>query len=171
MSKRISMKEYQVALSEKLGDAAMTRSISTVLGVLVGEDRWLVHMNDVSEVLQMPEITPVPLTHSWFLGVANVQGIVYGIADLAAYFGGAHTKVEQKTRILLVSPRFEVNSGLLIGRTLGIRNVTDFKRVVDDGTHSQMGVAGIFKDKRGEIWYELNLQDLVRDEGFLQVAA
>jgi len=90
MSERISMKEYQAALSEKLGDVAMTEPISTVLGILIGEDRWLVHMNDVSEVLQMPEITPVPLTHSWFLGVTNVQGNLYGIADLAAYFGGGH---------------------------------------------------------------------------------
>jgi twitching motility protein PilI len=127
-------------------------------------------MNDVNEVLQMPKITPVPLTHSWFLGVANVQGNLYGIADLAAYFGGVHTTVEQKTRILLASPRFEVNSGLLVRRTLGIRNVTDFERV-DDSVHSQMGVAGIYKDRQGQHWYELNLRDLVRDEDFLQVAA
>ena len=170
MSKRISIKDYQATLSEKLGSAAMTESMSTLLGVLVGEDRWLVHMNDVSEVLQMPKITPVPLTHSWFLGVANVQGNLYGIADLAAYFGGLHTTVEQKTRILLASPRFEVNSGLLVRRTLGIRNVTDFERV-DDGAHSQMGIAGIYKDRQGQRWYELNLQDLVRDEDFLQIAA
>jgi len=170
MSKHINMKDFQATLSEKLGSAAMTEPMSTVLGVLVGEDRWLVHMNDLSEVLQMPKITPVPLTHSWFLGVANVQGNLYGIADLAAYFGGVHTTVEQKTRILLASPRFEVNSGLLVRRTLGIRNVTDFERV-DDSVHSQMGVAGIYKDRQGQRWYELNLQDLVRDEDFLQVAA
>ena len=170
MSKHINMKDFQATLSEKLGSAAMTEPMSTVLGVLVGEDRWLVHMNDLSEVLQMPKITPVPLTHSWFLGVANVQGNLYGIADLAAYFGGVHTTVEQKTRILLASPRFEVNSGLLVRRTLGIRNVTDFERV-DDSVHSQMGVAGIYKDRQGQRWYELNLRDLVRDEDFLQVAA
>jgi len=170
MSKHINMKDFQATLSEKLGSAAMTEPMSTVLGVLVGEDRWLVHMNDLSEVLQMPKITPVPLTHSWFLGVANVQGNLYGIADLAAYFGGVHTTVEQKTRILLASPRFEVNSGLLVRRTLGIRNVTDFERV-DDSVHSQMGVAGIYKDRQGQRWYELNLQDLVRNEDFLQVAA
>ena len=96
MSKRINMKDFQTTLSEKLGGAATTNPIATVLGVLVGEDRWLVHMNDVSEVLQMPEITPVPLTHSWFLGVANVQGSLYCITDLASYFGGIDTLIEQK---------------------------------------------------------------------------
>ena len=170
MSKHISMKDFQATLSEKLGSAAMTEPMSTLLGVLVGEDRWLVHMNDVSEVLQMPKITPVPLTHSWFLGVANVQGNLYGITDLASYFGGAHTTIEQKTRILLASPRFKVNSGLLVRRTLGIRNVTNFERV-NDGAHSKIGVAGIYMDRQGQRWYELNLQDLVSDEDFLQIAA
>lgn len=170
MSKRISIKEFQASLSEKLESAAMTQTVSTVLGVLIGRDRWLVHMSDVSEVLQVPKITQVPLTHSWFLGMANVQGNLYGIADLAAYFGGAHTKVGQKTRILLVSPRFEVNSGLLISRTLGIRNASDFERI-DDGNSSQLGVSGIYKDDQGQQWNELSLQDLVRDEEFLQVAA
>ena len=170
MSKRIDMKDFQATLSEKLGSVAIAEPISTVLGVLIGEDRWLVHMNDVNEVLQMPKITPVPLTHSWFLGVANVQGNLYGITDLASYFGGAHTTIGQKTRILMVSPRFEVNSGLLVRRTLGIRNVTAFERV-NDGAHSQMGVAGIYMDRQGQRWYELNLQDLVRNEDFLQIAA
>lgn len=168
MSKRINMKDFQTTLSEKLGGAATTNPIATVLGVLVGEDRWLVHMNDVSEVLQMPEITPVPLTHSWFLGVANVQGSLYGITDLASYFGGIDTLIEQKTRILLASSRFEVNSGLLVRRTLGIRHITDFERI-NDGAHS--GMAGIYKDRQGQRWHELNIQDLVRDEDFLQIAA
>lgn len=170
MAQRISIKEFQASLSEKLESAAMTQPVSTVLGVLIGRDRWLVHMTDVSEVLQVPKITRVPLTHSWFLGMANVQGNLYGIADLAAYFGGAHTKVEQKTRILLVSPRFEVNSGLLVSRTLGIRNESDFERIEDDNS-SQLGVSGIYKDNQGQHWNKLNLQDLVRDEEFLQVAA
>jgi twitching motility protein PilI len=170
MSKRISIKDFQASLSEKLESAAMTQPVSTVLGVLIGRDHWLVHMTDVSEVLQVPKITQVPLTHSWFLGMANVQGNLYGIADLAAYFGGAHTKVEQKTRILLVSPRFEVNCGLLVSRTLGIRNESDFERI-EDGNSPQLGVSGIYKDNQGQHWNELNLQDLVRDEEFLQVAA
>lgn len=168
MAKRINIKDFQATLSEKMGGAAMTDPVATVLGVLVGEDRWLVHMHDVSEVLQIPKITPVPLTHSWFLGVANVQGDLYGITDLASYFGGINTLIEQKTRILLASSRFEVNSGLLVRRTLGIRHITDFERI-KDGVHS--GMAGIYKDRQGQNWYELNIQDLVRDEDFLQIAA
>ena len=99
-----------------------------------------------------------------------MQGNLYGITDLASYSGGAHTTIEQKTRVLLASPRFEVNSGLLVKRTLGIRNVTDFERV-NDSVHLKIGVAGIYMDRQGQHWYRLNLKDLVRDEDFLQIAA
>ena len=36
MSKRISIKDFQASLSEKLEGAAMTQPVSTVLGVLIG---------------------------------------------------------------------------------------------------------------------------------------
>ena len=172
MSKRISIKEFQAELSEKLENATTTHPVSTVLGVLIGKERWLVHMADVGEVLQIPSITQVPLTHTWFLGMANVQGNLYGIVDLAAYLGGANTKIDQKTRILLVSPRFDINSGLLVSRTLGIRNISDFERIENNDSDSYpLGVSDVYKDEHGQHWNELNLQDLVHDEEFLQVAA
>lgn len=170
MAKRISMREYQAALSERLRNAAVTASTATVLGVAIGEDRWLVHMNDVSEVLPVPELAPVPLTRPWFRGVANVRGNLYGITDLAAFLGGTRTPPGLETRVLLAAPRFGVNSGLLVKRMLGIRNLADFKRI-DDEAQSQPGVAGFYQDSEGQHWLELNLRDLVRDETFLQVAA
>jgi len=169
MARRISMREYQAALSERLRNATMSASAATVLGVAIGEDRWLVHMNDVSEVLPVPELAPVPLTQPWFRGAANVRGNLYGITDLAAYLGGARTPPGLETRILLAAPRFGVNSGLLVRRMLGIRNLADFKRT-DDDTQSP-GAAGSYQDSTGQIWRELNLRDLMRDEFFLQVAA
>ena len=169
MARRISMREYQAALSERLRNATMSASAATVLGVAIGEDRWLVHMNDVSEVLPVPELAPVPLTQPWFRGAANVRGNLYGITDLAAYLGGARTPPGLETRILLAAPRFGVNSGLLVKRMLGIRNLADFKRTDDDA--QSPGAAGSYQDGAGQIWRELNLRDLMRDEFFLQVAA
>ena len=169
MARRISMREYQAALSERLRNATSSASAATMLGVAIGEGRWLVHMNDVSEVLPVPELAPVPLTQPWFRGAANVRGNLYGITDLAAYLGGARTPPGLETRILLTAPRFGVNSGLLVRRMLGIRNLADFKRMDDDIQSS--GAAGSYQDNTGQSWRELNLRDLMRDEFFLQVAA
>ena len=36
----------------------------------------------------MPATVPVPLTHSWFRGVANVRGNLYSVVDFSAFQGG-----------------------------------------------------------------------------------
>lgn len=68
--------------SENAATVGMSPMSATVLGLLIGDDRYLVHMKEINEVIQVPEIVPVPLTHPWFLGIINVHGTLYGITDL-----------------------------------------------------------------------------------------
>jgi len=164
-----SMKAYQLELSERLKNAT-TNPSATVLGVTVGNDRWLVQMNEVGEVLPLSKLTPVALTQPWFLGAANVRGDLYGITDLAAFLTGDATPRSLKARILLASPQFGVNSGLLVSNMLGIRSLTDFEPVEESDKEALMFVAGYYKDKEGCLWRELNLCELVRDKKFMQIA-
>jgi len=174
MAKRISMRDYQAALSERLKSAALVAATNTALGVAVGDERWLVAMQDVSEVLPVPELTPVPLTDYWFRGVANVRGNLYSITDFSAFLGGARTPPGLDTRMLLAGQRLGINSGLLVKRMLGIKNMADFEPVEADpestASHLHLWVAGTYKDAQGAKWHELNLRELVRDDRFLQIA-
>ncbi len=170
MVEPISMRAYQLALSEQLKNATVAAPTTTMLGVALGEDRWLIHMNEVNEVLQMPRLMPVSLTQPWFLGMANVRGNLYGITDLRVYYGGMPAPLSLKMRILLVSPRFGINSGLLVSSMLGIRSLSDFELIADMGGEDRTGMAGYYRDKTGRIWCELSLQALMKDKKFLQVA-
>jgi twitching motility protein PilI len=169
MSGHNSMKAYQLELSERLKNATANSS-ATVLGVTVGNDRWLVQMNEVGEVVPLSKLTPVALTKSLFLGVANVRGDLYGITDLAAFFTGDATPRSLKARILLASPQFGVNSGLLVSNMLGIRCLADFESIETVDNEKPLGIAGKYKDKEGRLWRELNLRELVQDKKFMQIA-
>lgn len=164
-----SMKAYQLELSERLKNATASSS-ATVLGVAIGKDHWLVQMNEVGEVLPLSKLTPVALTQPWFLGVANVRGDLYGITDLAAFFSGDATPRRLKACILLVSPQFGFNCGLLVSNMLGIRSFADFEPVEKVDQEKLLGVAGHYQDKEGRLWRELNLRELVRDKKFMQIA-
>lgn len=164
-----SMKAYQLELSQRLKNATATPT-ATMLGVAIGNGHWLVQMSEVGEVLPFSKLTPVALTQSWFLGAANVRGDLYGITDLAAFFTGVATPHSLQARILLASPQFGVNSGLLVSNMLGIRNLTDFEAVEKPDTERLLGVAGYYKDKGGQLWRELNFRELVRDRKFMQIA-
>lgn len=169
MSGHNSMKAYQLELSERIKNAAANSS-ATVLGVTVGNDRWLVQINEVGEVVPLSKLTPIALTRPWFLGVANVRGDLYGITDLAAFFTGDATPRSLKARVLLASPKFGVNSGLLVSNMLGIRSMADFESVDAADNEKRLGIAGKYRDKKGRLWRELNLRELVCDKKFMQIA-
>lgn len=141
-----------------------------VLGMMIGEVRYLVRMNEISEVIPVSDLVSVPLTLTWFLGIINVHGNLYGITDLGVYLGGESVPFGPRSRILLVSPTYRINSGFIVHNLLGIRSLSDFKprQVSEDQLRS--GVSHVYSDQEGRTWYELDLRTFVREKRFLQIA-
>ncbi len=166
----MSIEEYQHTLTEQIQSAIKDDTSSTVLGVAVGEDRYLIPMVEVSEVIQIPKLTQVPLTQPWFIGLASVRGNLYGITDLGVYLGGNSTQFNLKSRILLASPENKMFSGFIVNSMLGIRNLSEFTPVNSAKKKLPKGVTANYKDTEGRLWRELSLYELIRDEKFLQIA-
>jgi twitching motility protein PilI len=167
MAQRQSLRDYQRELTERLKGAAKGGAASR-LGVQVGSDAWLVDLADAGEVIPVPAITPVPLTRSWFRGVANIRGRLYGVADFSALLGGAPAAGEQ-ARLLLLGERFRTGGALLVDRSLGLRG-TDQLEV--EATHAlSPWQRAAYRDKDGRHWKELDVARLVQDPAFLEVAA
>lgn len=168
---RLNLHEYQqdilARLQEVTANAGSTSS--SRLGVEIGGQHWLVNLRDISEVLPVPEISPVPLTRSWFLGMANVRGNLYGITDLAAFMGGPFAVMSAQSRILLVHERYQVNAALLIDRLVGLRTVESMQLQTDVGDAGADGEH--YKDEHGQVWQVLALQNLLTGNAFMQVAA
>ncbi|MCP5245224.1 MAG: chemotaxis protein CheW [Burkholderiales bacterium] len=150
--------------------AVMTAMSDTVLGLLIGDDRYLVHMKEINEVIQVPEIVPVPLTHPWFLGIINVHGSLYGITDLGVYLSGKPESFGLKSRILLVSSSYKINSGFIVPNLLGIRNLSEFELDQTPDVELRNGVTHVYRDKEDRPWYALDLRTLTREKNFLQIA-
>lgn len=164
----MSIKEYQHSLSKQLDNAAQTSPSATVLGIVLGEDRCLVHMNEVNEVIQTPKITPVSLTQPWFIGMMNVRGNLYSITDLGVFLGGSPTPFNLRSRILLVATTNKMNSGFLVNSMLGIRNLSDFKPI--ENSKNANDAYRYYMDKEQRQWREISLYKIIRNEKFLQIA-
>src|SRR6185436_12375315 len=126
MAERLSLKDYQRALAERLREAGAGRMASK-LGVQLATETWLVDLGDAGEVIPVPAVTPVPLTKPWFKGVANVRGNLYSVVDFPAFLGVGAVAVGEHSRLLLVGDRFRTASALLIDRSLGLRNPEQLK--------------------------------------------
>ncbi len=166
MTKADDVTENDQVVTETAAPVADT----AVLGMMIGDTRYLVRMQEISEVIQLTEVVPVPLTHPWFLGIINVHGNLYGITDLGVYLGGEAVPFDSRSRILLVSANYRINSGFIVHNLLGIRSLSEFAtcQTRDEQLHS--GVSHVYQDKEGRTWYELDLRMFVREKRFLQIA-
>lgn len=91
----------------------------------VGVRRLLVPVANVLEVIALPrEVTPVPGTVPWLLGIAHYRGNLLPIFDLAGFVAGCEGEVvapvEAEPKVLVL-PHADLAFGLAVSRLLGTR--------------------------------------------------
>ena len=170
MSRRTGLREFQLSVAERIRTASSRAALASKLGFQVASDNWFVALHQVNEVIPVPASVPVPLTHSWFRGVANVRGNLYSMVDFSAFQGGEAIAPGMERRVILISDRLVGGAGLLVSRMLGLRNPEQFS-AADRPTKAAPWVGGAFTDAGGTRWLELDLPALVREQRFLEVGA
>jgi twitching motility protein PilI len=170
MSRRTGLREFQLSVAERIRTASSRAALSSKLGFQVGADNWFVALHEVNEVIPMPQSVTVPLTHSWFRGVANVRGNLYGMVDFSAFQGGEPIAPGTERRVILISDRLVGGAGLLVSRMLGLRNPEQFTATPRPGDAAPW-MGGAYTDAGGTRWLELDLPALVREQRFLEVGA
>jgi len=169
MAEKLSLREYQRDLAERLRAASGARTAS-LLALQAGQEGWLVDLVDAGEVIPVPPITPVPLTRSWFRGVANIRGNLYSVIDFPAFLGGAAVVQTEQSRLLLLGERFRMGTALLVDRSLGLRNPDQLK-LRERAEGAQPWLRAEYADEDGRAWKELDVQQLVQQQEFLTVSA
>ena len=170
MARRTGLREFQISVAERLRTASTRAALASKLGFQVGGDNWFVPLHQVSEVIPVPPMVAVPLTHSWFRGVANVRGNLYSMIDFSAFQGGDPISPGMERRVILVSDRLVAGSGLVVSRMLGLRNPEQFNAAARPA-NAPAWVAGAYTDAGGTRWLELDLPALTREQRFLEVGA
>jgi len=170
VARRTGLREFQIAVAERLRTASTRTAVASRLGFQVGGENWFVALHQVSEVIPVPPMVPVPRTHSWFRGVSNVRGNLYSIVDFAAYQGRDPIASGMERRVILVSERLVAGAGLMVSRMLGLRAPEQFNAAAKPAG-APPWVAGAYTDAGGTRWLELDLPVLAREQRFLEVGA
>ena len=166
MARRISLREFQQDLVRRLNEAAAADAPSARLGVQVGGQNWVVRLEEAGEVIPVPPVARVPLTRPWFRGLANIRGSLFSVIDLAAFQGGEPTAQTPDARLLLIAERYRMSAALLVSRMLGLRNLQLFQP--QPGGRERAWESARYVDKAGQIWRELDMNELIYSDDFLQ---
>lgn len=168
MSKKISLREFQESLVQRLTTAQQGQTTHAALGIQAGREFWLVDLTDSGEIVPTPPLSAVPLTQPWFRGLANIRGSLYSVVDFAAFQGGDPTPATGESRLLLVGTRLGLNSAILVSRALGLRNLDELESS-PRAQEIRPWVGDAYVDLQGRTWNKLLVRNLVMQPRFLDV--
>jgi twitching motility protein PilI len=139
----------------------------------VGSTRLLSEIGEVQEVIELPELTRVPGTAPWLLGIANVRGRLVPVVDLCGYLGFEKSTREEEWRVLVVEDG-ELLCGLLVEQAFGMmqfeRDDADADEDVAAGNALDPWLRSAFRQS-GRHWRVLDIRTLVNEPVFFEVAA
>ena len=187
VNRRERLRDFQAGLAEKLKRAEATPLAVNRLGFQIGSHRLLLDLADAGEILTVPDIMPVPLTKSWYRGLANVRGNLFGVVDLSLFAGGPPTPIDKESRLLAFSGDLRFACGILVSRMLGLRSVADLQPAssVDEARATKAPTSSdadpddrLFAswvrerlvDAQAGAWQELEVAALIADPRFLDIA-
>ena len=133
--------------------------------------RLVASLDEVCEILNFsPDVTDVPGTQPWMVGIANIRGSLLPIIDLQAFLGGTNTPRGRRNRTLVIR-HHDTMVGLLVGEMVGMRHFMEASRRSDlvlEGRVADFIDCSFEQD--GEKWPVFSMRALAASPEF-QVAA
>lgn len=169
-ARRTRLREFQSQLVERMAAAVSgTAAQASQLGLLIGDTRCLLNLQEAGEIVAVGTITKVPLTQEWYLGLTNIRGNLVSVIDLARFRGSAPVSIDKESRIVAFSPSMGFNAGLLVSRVMGLRNVSEMELQPSVESRVNTWQGRRYINRESQVWTELNLSQIVQDQNFLHV--
>ena len=143
------------------------------VGFGIGGRRLVSAFDEVVEIMRMPQITHVPGTQPWMLGVANVRGTLLPVVDLRQFLEGERTVIHEGQRVLVVR-QTGGNVAVLIDQLFGQRSFNDSQKIGPDGRRADTRYGHFIKQvyRVGDYdWGVFSMSMLTRTPEFRQAAA
>src|SRR4051794_15233919 len=165
MANKQALRDLQSRLAERLQAARTQEQGRSWLAVECGSRGFLFPLRDAGEIFAMVPLAPVPHSHRWFLGVANLRGHLHGVVDLAGFLGlKSADGGREQARLVGFNQALDINCVLMVDRLSGLRSEEELQADTDEGG-ARPGFAGSrYRDASARVWQELNLAALAGDE-------
>ncbi|MBE9549761.1 MAG: chemotaxis protein CheW [Proteobacteria bacterium] len=154
---------------EKTGPAEQKQTTNWS-GVIfrAGGHRLICGIDEINEILDIPTLTPVPLSKPWLLGLANVRGHLVSVCDHMWFLTGIRSPITTHSRLLLTDiPGHPV--ALLVDEIFGQRHLNT-KDSRQSKTYKNTSLSNCVTQEYqagDETWGELDLHSLLADTQFM----
>jgi twitching motility protein PilI len=176
MVNRVAIRELQNRLASRLL-AARTEGVAVSwLAVKAAGGNYLFPLAQSGEIFPLANLQAVPYCRSWFAGVVNLRGGLYGVVDLAGFLaeGSIPLRTEQSladASVVTFNAALEVNCALMVDSLAGLRNAEAFVASEPPAPGAPVYFGNRYTDAGSQIWQEINLQALSTYPQFLSISA
>lgn len=118
--KILKARTKSLARDEKKEELAL-ESI-TVTEFMLANERYGIELNNIVEVYPLKDMTPVPCTPPFVLGIFNVRGRIQTIIDIKKFFDLPDKGLSDLNKVIIVRAR-GIEAGILADVILGIRSI------------------------------------------------
>ena len=101
------------------------RAAETLLEALefrLSQERYAIETRFVREVYPLKDLTPIPCTPPFVLGVVNVRGRITPVIDMKKFFDLPHEGLTDLHRVILVHGN-DIELGLLADAIVGVKSI------------------------------------------------
>ena len=140
------------------------------IGYRINNIPLLTRMDEVSEILPVPETIRVPGVKHWVRGLANLRGSVMPVLDMKAFLTGKPTPVQKESRVLIINTA-GVAAGLLVEEVYGLRRFKPEEKIQESDPDTgpvEHYLAGAFEDQVRR-WNIFSIEKLVKTDQFIRV--
>lgn len=91
------------------------------IGFKVGDDLLVSEVDDINEVVILPELIRIPGIDAWVLGLVNIRSNLIPAIDLKQYLFGEPSKITKHSRMLIINQPGG-QAGLVVDEVFGQRH-------------------------------------------------
>ncbi|MCF6226451.1 MAG: chemotaxis protein CheW [Xanthomonadales bacterium] len=163
------MEYHQRSLDfEKTGPAEQKQTTNWS-GVIFrsGDYRLICGIDEINEILDIPSITPVPLSQPWLLGLANVRGNLISVCDYMWFLTGVRSPIANHSRLLLTDVTGH-SVALLVDEIFGQRHLNT-KNSSTSKTYKKTPLSSCVSNEymaSDEVWGVLDMRRLLANPKF-----
>ena len=154
------LEERRQALAKT--DEKLTGDTMPLVVFSLGAETYGIATEFVHEVQPLRDVTPVPCTPDFVVGVINIRGSIYSVVDIRGFFGVAKKDHGESTKVILVNGA-GLEVGILADDVKGATSimVSDIRpALAAQVVAKEEYILGVTK----EMLIILNLEALLRDD-------
>jgi purine-binding chemotaxis protein CheW len=107
---------------EEKGDKELFESPLEVVEFLLASEHYGIELTHIREIHALSELTPLPGTPAFVMGLANVRGQILSVIDIKKFFGLPEKGLTDLNKVIVVRTQ-QMELGILADAVLGVRAI------------------------------------------------